>query len=782
MKISIIAFVAILLQLVVVVNGQFQILFTKDYIKVHSKRTVDYSLHLRLAHDHAKHLEDDFTHDHGLRDAAKSCATLIRYHADFHDLLFNQTLYRDERGITALWEIWSAVSGAPDPQDWDNQKTLMKDLISLQNDEQAEIKLLKKKLKYTQRSVTDDKIRMDALVRKIVNNEIKEDELVQHSFVAQSLCYQGLTLSLELRDQNDIIHDVTLNAKSQLPSRYMFPADEIKKVVENHTLYDKVSRPVFLTDREINQLYSLKSTISTYDSKANTIHSLISIPLCDYSTAMASYPIPVLNQKDGARMHKIELVLMRKIDVYLCSETQHSVRFFSTQSLPKCQSHDDLHRKSYICENRHILISGTTSTCSNLRELPKAIVIDISSEFFLFDHPVTVAKLFCQNSTDIVTHDVAIPNRLTKIKVPLECSLETEFVSISRVHMDDATLNLENPDIKVFNVDDSKYDLPDDLGEMLKSTTPMTSSTEPSSEQLNNLERKVDQDMKKASRDFAQARSFHSDFSTIQIVVAIIAASSFLTSITLLVLKCKKNAPKFRKRSRNPTSNSESIELRNSDILKRLEKLENKTKEYEQSFGREKKTVTNKMNDLRTSLRNLNFKQTDLTYMSEKLDEAYERVKAIELRERDRNEHDSKVAETLEKVENSVINYGKDLKIYRIQLCGFAEEMHDYDELVSKFDTLQDSVDEWKLTVETALEKLKTQSVLADQILEFETSMNDWKTILVQALEKFSQNLANFDTKVQAASSDANFENATKALLESVGELTSSMKDSIDKL
>ena len=188
------------------------------------------------------------------------------------------------------------------------------------------------------------------------------------------------------------------------------------------------------------------------------------------------------------------------------------------------------------------------------------------------------------------------------------------------------------------------------------------------------------------------------------------------------------------------------------------------------------------MNDLRTSLRNLNFKQTDLTYMSEKLDEAYERVKAIELRERDRNEHDSKVAETLEKVENSVINYGKDLKIYRIQLCGFAEEMHDHDELVSKFDTLQDSVDEWKLTVETALEKLKTQSVLADQILEFETSMNDWKTILVQALEKFSQNLANFDTKVQAASSDANFENATKALLESVGELTSSMKDSIDKL
>ena len=127
MKISIIAFVAILLQLAVVVNGQFQILFTKDYIKVHSKRTVDYSLHLRLAHDHAKHLEDDFTHDHGLRDAAKSCATLIRYHADFHDLLFNQTLYRDERGITALWEIWSAVSGAPDPQDWDNQKTLMKD-------------------------------------------------------------------------------------------------------------------------------------------------------------------------------------------------------------------------------------------------------------------------------------------------------------------------------------------------------------------------------------------------------------------------------------------------------------------------------------------------------------------------------------------------------------------------------------------------------------------------------------------------------------------------------
>ena len=397
----------------------FQVIFTKNFLKIHSTYSTDLSKIEKTAFDYVDTLENSFPHG-SVRRKAVSCANLIRFIMVMKD---NQTSHHIiKRGIPLIGELISLVADTPSPEDWHEQQQLTQDLIDLENESTKDIKFLNKKLNKTIRLVDLENAHLNKVQIEISLQANLTNSRIANSNAADELCYIGLKLAFEHGQKVEEIKDISLNSKSTNPSRYMFPSDDLHVIAESQALKNRIFSPVFLSQREIDNIYSLESTAIVYNPDTQTISGIILIPLADFSDMMTTQRIPNLGVKDSARLRSLELLIMNKLDLLLCSDKGRKVRLYSSSDLSKCQKHSDRNKGTYICSSREVYSPSPAGNCNDLKELPSGIAIEGTSNEFIIDSPKTNVTIYCEGLEQTNKTDIAIIDKPLKLQIPEHCS------------------------------------------------------------------------------------------------------------------------------------------------------------------------------------------------------------------------------------------------------------------------------------------------------------------------------------------------------------------------
>ena len=519
------------------------IIFTSRHLKIHSSYDANDSLVRRTVERYVTELETKFANSHFIRQKAEACANILRYYLEKHQIKFDQHLTRKKRGIPFIGEAWSWLSDSPSPSEWRSQRRIIKDLIKLEKKDNKSLNFLKNGILRLQKSVVLENEKLVNIADKIETNLSGDEKLIHESNVADTLCSKGTLLALELDEKRSIIEDIKSSSESSTPSRFLFPLEKLHQLITEHSLTDKILSPVFLTESEIQEIYTLKSSATVFNETSLKIDSIIQIPLADYSLMMVDMPMPNFNEFDQSRMRKAELFLMQKIDILLCSESQKSLRFFPSSELETCQKHLDSTKQTYICESRDIFVAHRFEKCNEIRSLPTAFIIEIDQNTFYFDHPPAQARISCANESS--TSVLQIPEKPTKIKLAEHCSLHTDLVTIGSMTFENDTIESPKEKFEIFDIpidysfrvtqpipkNESIFQFNDNESDILKEV----------SDDVGNLEN----DEKSYEKQFESSWTIH--FSLFPSILSIITVLLTIANTAAMVYCCKLQREKISK-------------------------------------------------------------------------------------------------------------------------------------------------------------------------------------------------------------------------------------------
>ena len=256
---------------------------------------------------------------------------------------------------------------------------------------------------------------------------------MEKSILIDSICYEGLLFVEKIRYEKEIIYDISHNSKQLVPSSYLYPVEKIENVVYEHSKIDRIHSPIYFSQSEITELMTLQSAVTVFDNEANKIRSILKIPLADFSDKLETYYVPNLDKNDTYRLHRLELIGIKRIDRMLCSKRMNAIRFISLSELKKCQKHVVPQSNDYICQGRKVVLNHSFDSCESISNLPPAIAISLDESTFILDYPGGQVKIACKNEKDEYERKlVNISTEPLKIKIPLNCELKSEHFTISR--------------------------------------------------------------------------------------------------------------------------------------------------------------------------------------------------------------------------------------------------------------------------------------------------------------------------------------------------------------
>ena len=119
----------------------------------------------------------------------------------------------------------------------------------------------------------------------------------------------------EIRSRKDIIRQ----AGFLLPSKYIIPVHKLKTIIDNETQSDRIHSVVFQNDNELNLLYNFESTVTVFDHGSQSFHSILTLPLTDFSEQFHTFQFPILSTKDQNRLHSLRSLSNLNISRLLCS-------------------------------------------------------------------------------------------------------------------------------------------------------------------------------------------------------------------------------------------------------------------------------------------------------------------------------------------------------------------------------------------------------------------------------------------------------------------------------
>ena len=370
-----------------------KVIFTDNFIKIYSEKDMNLIKNYEEAIDFYRDQLMSFE-DETLAKKARACIKLVYYVAK-NEFEAIHHLIRVKRGFRFLGTIINELADVPTGDMWDDQQELNENILQITKDEADDIKDLEQKIEVEHSAVNELKYLFQNVSKNqvIENSEIKAIEnVIDHNGIIDAYCFKAQTAAEKLRFEKDIAYDISHHSKQFLPSRFMFPIQKITNITNEHAKKDRLTAPVFFTENEIYDMLTLQSTITVYDEKENKIRSILKIPLADFSENMQTFYLPNLNQKDMYRLHRLELLGVKKIDRYLCSKRLNSIRLLSIDDLKNCQKHVANYENSFICQKRKILLKHTFDDCTSVKSLPQALIFEIDNEHFLIDHPAEEDK------------------------------------------------------------------------------------------------------------------------------------------------------------------------------------------------------------------------------------------------------------------------------------------------------------------------------------------------------------------------------------------------------
>ena len=372
--------------------------------------------------------------DESLKKKALSCIKLSDFIASKH-IFQSKHLIRDKRALKFIGDLIHDISGVPTEDMWDEQQEMNEDLLRISKDEAHEIKELKKKLVIQNSAVNSLVNEFNTLEQNSVKEAIEIqvlEKFVDKDTILDIYCFRSLLIAEKARFEKEILSDISEKSKNSIPSHYLFAIEKIRKVVQEHAEKDRLFSPIFFTENEIHRMMSLQSAVTIYDDSAKMIRSILKVPLADFSDKMITFHIPNLNQKDMYRLHRLELLGVKKINRFLCSTKLHGIRFLSIDDLESCQKHEANNENNFICNKRKVIMKHTFDECSYIQNLPVAIIFEISNTEFIVDHPDASIRMTCESKAGITRKNITLDTGPTKVKVPLNCEILSDFIKISK--------------------------------------------------------------------------------------------------------------------------------------------------------------------------------------------------------------------------------------------------------------------------------------------------------------------------------------------------------------
>ena len=442
-----------------------KVYYTDTFIDVAAKKDMrhldDYHSGLKF---YKEELSQNFNADEFSKRKAKTCIKLINTicptdTASTIDLHFRSG--REKRGFAFLGELLHTVADVPSPEQWHSQVRVTKDLIKLTKAEKTEILNLKDTFEHDRKKLTWNLERIQRFENEAGNmlniTEMEVEELSDRfddNSRLDHICLNALNFAIEFKKELDLVEDISNNANDLVPSMELFPIPKIRQLITQHSLSDRINNPIYLGKSEILQLYRLQSSATAFNITSRQIHSIMRIPLADFSNELDTYDLSKLDSKDISRLHSLELFTIKRIDRILCSNRNRGTRLLSLSDLKKCQKQNHAHRHEFICEDRQLWLY-INSTCENLRQLPDALVSQISHELFAIDHPPDVFTVVCNDHESLLEFS----GKISIIKVPKNCSLISKHLTIAKMKVMKDEINLAAATVEIVHTDERHTNL-----------------------------------------------------------------------------------------------------------------------------------------------------------------------------------------------------------------------------------------------------------------------------------------------------------------------------------
>ena len=324
---------------------------------------------------------------------------------------------RKKRGLSVLGEIISSITDQPSPSEWSHEKILVKDLKTLVTRERNETHQIMTSLELQEKNFEEIIPSINKLTSTIdkTNSDIHLMNLLTidklHFEIA---CNEGKKMAKKLLNEAKSISKICKNALLNKPDEVLFPQKKLISIVQKHRKNIKHSSPVLSNEHEIFQIYEMSAAVTIINS--NMIHSLISIPIADYSYKYSFIDYPLLNKTDIETLNVLSKIALKPIDTFTCSKKQRQIRLFSSLDLPKCFRTPT--GKIYICSYRTSVVPTSHLSCENFH-LPSSLMIELSPTLVL----VKTDQKFLTEKCNDNSKEIEIKTTYSILNIPRSCEI-----------------------------------------------------------------------------------------------------------------------------------------------------------------------------------------------------------------------------------------------------------------------------------------------------------------------------------------------------------------------
>lgn len=356
---------------------------------------------------------------------------------------------RDKRGFAFLGNAFSWLTDTPSASEWKHEQILIKNLLKFGKKEHAELDLLKitlesegELLEASQKNLVTALREVDATTQEL---QLVENVLDDHILI-DNLCNSGSNIAKALEREITELKEIKDKSLKNWPSKNMFPMKKVQKAVMDYMITDKTHTAVFAANFELHELYSMECAITAFLVPTDTIHSVMTIPLADFTDQPITMKIPYLELIAANRLQNLEKIARKNIDTILCYQNKRSLGFYTRSDLDRCQTI----RKGtlYICTGRIVQIHNIFQNKCSLPEKfdPKTIIIQTADNEFLIDSIVKSADLICNDDNDLInfSHEIiTFKSMPTKIEIPQNCYLHCNEFTITKLNSDSKSIKTE---------------------------------------------------------------------------------------------------------------------------------------------------------------------------------------------------------------------------------------------------------------------------------------------------------------------------------------------------
>ena len=302
---------------------------------------------------------------------------------------------RKKRGFQPLGQMVAWITDLPSPSSWEKYSSMVDNLREVVLGNLNHSNTISKTID----DITDITKKLSTDYEEVAKKSWKlEGELDSFKFYLQAshklgiVCKEGNTLAQLLIDEASSLNKIKSKARLNLPSETLFPLDELFTMTRK--LGNKHAFPLFSSENDLEELYTMSSSITTIDK--NIIHAILTIPLVNFNKMFNFIDID-LSEKESEIIQNLAKLARFPIDHVLCGQSDN-LKVLSTSKLNRClKTHN---AKKFFCNERDITIFRHASNrCSRL---PDSIIVELSTHKILLKTTMKSMNITCNEVNKIV--------------------------------------------------------------------------------------------------------------------------------------------------------------------------------------------------------------------------------------------------------------------------------------------------------------------------------------------------------------------------------------------